>query len=96
VRDAKQNYFMTLYCSNSENSHDVTTPNPSNEPEDCTKKRGSKKILSLQLAVTELDLSKAVREAFELAKGAGLELDLEFNASAEIATMHSALRNYPL
>ena len=37
------------------------------------------KTLSLQVAITEPDLRKAVRQAFDLAKGGGRELDLAFN-----------------
>jgi len=37
------------------------------------------KTVSLQVAVTEPDLQHAVREAFDLAKSGGRELNLDFN-----------------
>jgi len=48
------------------------------EPEYATKNRAAIKTMSLQVAVTEPDLKNAVREAFDLAKSSGRELDLAF------------------
>jgi hypothetical protein len=49
------------------------------------------KILNLSVAVTEPDLSKTVREAFELAKSSGRELDLDFNLPLDIGPARFAL-----
>jgi hypothetical protein len=50
-----------------------------NESNDATNHGAVVKTLSLQVAITETDLSQAVRQAFDLAKGAGRELNLAFN-----------------
>jgi len=55
-----------------------------NEPDDATKK--PVKTLSLQVAVSEPDFQKMVREAFDLAKSAGRELDLAFILPSDIGT----------
>ena len=60
-----------------------------NEPNDAIKK--PVKTLSLQVAVSEPDFQKAVREAFNLAKSAGRELDLAFNSPSNIGTAPLAL-----
>ena len=57
-----------------------------NEADDATKKNAPIKTLSLSVAVSEPDLQKAVRVAFDLAKSAGRELNLAFNLSSEIGT----------
>jgi hypothetical protein len=62
----------------------MKTPNQLSEPDDVIEKRAPIKTLKMQVAVTEPDLSKVVQEAFDLAKSAGRELDLEFNAPSEI------------
>jgi hypothetical protein len=62
----------------------MKTQNPSNEFEDVIDKSAPIKILNLQVAVTEPDLNKAVWEAFDLAKSAGRELDLDFKAPSDI------------
>lgn len=53
--------------------------NESNESNDATNHSASVKTLSLEVAITEPDLSKAVWQAFNLAKGGGRELNLAFN-----------------
>ena len=45
--------------------------------------------MNLQVAVTEPDLQKAVREAFDLAKSSGRELDLAFS-------LHSIPQGIPI
>ena len=60
-----------------------------NEPCDAIKK--PVKTLSLQLAISEPHFQKAVREAFDLAKSAGRELDLTFNSPSNIGTAPLAL-----
>jgi hypothetical protein len=62
-----------------------------NEPSDVIEKSASIKTLNLRVSVTEPDLSKAVRAAFDLAKSAGRELDLEFNLPPDIGTAQFAL-----
>ena len=62
-----------------------------NEPNDAIKKSAPIKTLSLQVAVSEPDFQKAVREAFDLAKSAGRELDLAFNLPSDIGTAPLAL-----
>jgi len=49
------------------------------QPEYATKNRAAIRTMNLQVAVTEPDLQKAVREAFDLAKSSGRELDLAFS-----------------
>jgi len=61
-----------------------------NESNDAIKKSAPVKILSLQVAVTEPDLLKAVRDAFDLAKSGGRELNLAFNLPSEIGTTNLA------
>jgi hypothetical protein len=63
----------------------------SNEPGDAIKKSAPIKTLSLQVAVSEPDLPKAVREAFDLAKSAARELNLAFNLPSNIGTAPLAL-----
>jgi len=65
--------------------------NQFDEPDDVMEKSAPIKILNLQVAVTEPDLTKAVRDAFDLAKSAGRELDLDFNLPSEIETAHLEL-----
>jgi len=48
------------------------------EPEYATRNRAAIKTISMQVAVMEPDLEKAIREAFNLAKSAGRELNLAF------------------
>jgi sugar/nucleoside kinase (ribokinase family) len=57
---------------------------PANESTEGALHKAPVKILSLQLAITERDLPEAVRQAFNLAKGSGRELDLAFNLPPEI------------
>jgi hypothetical protein len=57
-----------------------------NEPDDAIKKSAPLKTLSLSVAVSEPDLQKAVRVAFDLAKSSGRELDLVFNLPTDIGT----------
>jgi hypothetical protein len=56
-----------------------TTNQQTNEFKGGTPQGAAVKTLSLQVAITEPDLSKAVRQAFDLAKGAGRELNLAFD-----------------
>jgi protein tyrosine phosphatase (PTP) superfamily phosphohydrolase (DUF442 family) len=60
----------------------MNTKNKSYEPKyatkDATEDRATIKTVSLQVAVTRPDLQNAVRQAFELAKSGGRELDLAF------------------
>jgi hypothetical protein len=63
----------------------------SNEANNAFKKSAPVKTLSLQVAVSEPDFQKAVREAFDLAKSAGRELNLTFNLPSNIGTAHLAL-----
>ena len=60
-----------------------------NEPNVAIKK--PVKTLSLQVAVSEPDLQKVVRVAFDLAKSAGRELDLAFNLPTDIGSVPRAL-----
>jgi uncharacterized protein YjgD (DUF1641 family) len=69
----------------------MRTKKQSNEPYDAIKKSAPIKTLSLQVAVSEPDLQKAVREAFDLAKSAGRELNLAFNLLSDIGTPPLAL-----
>ena len=57
-----------------------------NEANDGITKSAPIKTLSLSVAVSEPDLQKAVREAFDLAKSAGRELNLAFNLPSDIGT----------
>lgn len=57
----------------------MKTKQHTNESKDGTPRRAPVKTLNLQMAITEPDLSKAVRQAFDLAKGGGRELNLAFN-----------------
>ena len=57
-----------------------------NEANDATGKSAPIKTLSLQVAVTEPDLPRAVRVAFDLAKSAGRELNLDFNFPSDFRT----------
>jgi hypothetical protein len=68
----------------------MKTKKQSNESKDAIKNSAPIKTLSLQVAVTEPDLLKAVREAFDLAKSGGRELNLAFNLSSDIGTTHLA------
>jgi uncharacterized protein YjgD (DUF1641 family) len=61
------------------------------EANDAIKKSAPVKTLSLQVAVSEPDLQKAVRVAFDLAKSGGRELNLVFNLPTDIGTAHLAL-----
>ena len=61
------------------------------EANDAIKKSAPVKTLSLQVAVSEPDLQKAVRVAFDLAKSAGRELNLAFNLLSDIGTPPLAL-----
>ena len=51
------------------------------EPKYAARNGATIKTVSLQVAVTEPDLKNAVREAFDLAKSGGRELDLAFTLS---------------
>jgi Tfp pilus assembly PilM family ATPase len=53
--------------------------NRSYEPKYVAKNGATIKTVNLQVAVTEPDLQKAVREAFDLAKSGGRELNLAFS-----------------
>jgi hypothetical protein len=59
----------------------MKTPNQFNEADEFEfpEKHEVIKTLSMSVAVTEPDLEKAIRVAFDLAKSAGRELDLDFN-----------------
>jgi hypothetical protein len=69
----------------------MKTKKQMNEPDAVFKKGVPVKTLTLQMAVSEPDLPKAVRVAFDLAKSAGRELDLVFNLPSDIGTTHLAL-----
>ena len=56
----------------------MKTKQQTNESKDGTPHGAPVKTLSLQVAITEPNLSKAVRQAFDLAKGGGRELNLAF------------------
>jgi uncharacterized protein YjgD (DUF1641 family) len=62
-----------------------------NEANEAIKKSAPIKTLSLSVAVSEPDLQKTVREAFNLAKSAGRELNLVFNLPSDIGTAPRAL-----
>jgi sugar/nucleoside kinase (ribokinase family) len=64
----------------------MKTQNQWNEPDDVIEKNAPIKTLNLQVAVTEPDLSEAVRAAFDLAKSAGRELDIDFNLPPDSGT----------
>jgi len=57
----------------------MNTKSRSYEPKYAITNSATVKTVSLQVAVTEPDLPKAVREAFDLAKSGGRELDLTFS-----------------
>jgi hypothetical protein len=61
----------------------MNTKNRSYEPKYVTKNGATNgatiKTVSLQVAVTEPDLQKTVREAFDLVKSGGRELNLAFS-----------------
>jgi hypothetical protein len=57
----------------------MKTKQQTNESKDGTLNGAPVKTLNLQVAITEPDLPKAVRQAFDLAKGGGRELNLAFN-----------------
>jgi hypothetical protein len=69
----------------------MKTKNQSNEPNGALEKSAPIKTLTLKVAVTEPDLPKAVHVAFDLAKSAGRELNLDFNLPSEIGTEHCPL-----
>lgn len=69
----------------------MKTPNPANEPDDNLVKSAPKKTLSPRVVITEPDLSKTVRAAFDLAKSAGQELDLDFNPPSDSGTAYPPL-----
>ena len=62
-----------------------------NEANEAIEKSAPIKTLSLSVAVSEPDLQKAVRVAFDLAKSSGRELDLVFNLPTDIGTAPHAL-----
>ena len=66
----------------------MNTKSKSYEPQYATKNGATIKTVSLQVAVTEPDLKNAVREAFDLAKSGGLELNLAFS-------LHSLTQSIP-
>ncbi len=57
----------------------MNTKSKSYEPQYATKHGAAIKTVSLQVAVTEPDLKTAIREAFDLAKSGGRELNLSFS-----------------
>jgi hypothetical protein len=57
----------------------MNTKSKSYEPRYATRNGATIKTVSLQVAVTEPDLQNAVREAFDLAKSGGRELNLAFS-----------------
>ena len=57
----------------------MNTKSRSYEPKYAITNSATVKTVSLQVAVTEPDLPRAVREAFDLAKSGGRELDLTFS-----------------
>jgi hypothetical protein len=61
------------------NKDAMKTKKQSYEPSYVAKNGVTIKTVSLQVAVTEPDLKKAVREAFNLAKSGGRELNLAFS-----------------
>jgi hypothetical protein len=83
--------FSNLLLFAQPNSNVMKTQNQINEPEDVIEKSAPIKTLNLQVAVTEPDLPKAVRAAFDLAKSAGLELNLDFNLPSDIGTSQLTL-----
>ena len=62
-----------------------------NEANDAIERVAPIKTLSLQAAVTEPDLPKTIRAAFDLAKNAGRELNLDFSLPSDTGTEHCAL-----
>jgi len=69
----------------------MKTKNQLNEADDANQKSAPVKTLHLQVAVTEPDLPRAVRMAFDLAKSAGRELNLDFSLPSEIGTLPGAV-----
>ena len=61
------------------------------EANNAIKKRAPIKTLSLSVAVSEPDLQKAVRLAFDLAKSAGRELDIAFSLPSDIKSAPHAI-----
>jgi hypothetical protein len=64
---------------NTEKHEAMKTKRQTNESKAAAPHGARLKTVSLQVAITEPDLPKAVRQAFELAKGGGRELDLAFS-----------------
>jgi uncharacterized protein YjgD (DUF1641 family) len=62
-----------------------------NEANDAVEKSAPIKTLSLSVAVSEPDLQKAVRVAFDLAKSGGRELNIAFNLPSDVGTSPRAL-----
>ena len=62
----------------------MNTKNKSYEPKYITNNGPKIKTLALRIAVTERNLQKAVRQAFDLAKSAGRELDLAFSGRSPL------------
>jgi hypothetical protein len=60
----------------------MNTKNKPYEPKYAARNGAAIKTVSLQVAVTEPDLQNAVREAFNLAKSGGRELNLAFSIHA--------------
>ena len=69
----------------------MNTKKEVNEPNNTLKKIAPVKTLTLHVAVSEPDLTEAVRVAFDLAKSGGRELNLAFNIPSDIGTAHLAL-----
>ena len=61
------------------------------EANDAITKSAPIKTLSLSVAVSEPDLQKAVRVAFDLAKSEGRELNLAINLPSDIGTASHTL-----
>jgi hypothetical protein len=76
---------------NSKTPNAMKTKKQVDEANDAIKKSAPVKTLSLQVAVSEPDLQKAVQVAFDLAKSGGRELNLVFNLPTDIGTAHFAL-----
>ena len=62
-----------------------------NEANDAIEKSAPIKTLSLSVAVSEPDLQKTVRVAFDLAKSAGRELNIAFSLPSDVGTSPRAL-----
>jgi sugar/nucleoside kinase (ribokinase family) len=69
----------------------MKTRNQLDELDGVIEKSAPVKTLSLHVAVTEPDLDKAVLMAFDLAKSAGQELDLDFDPPSDIGPAQFAL-----